>query len=166
MNSPLLESQGKVEDSLDQEITPSFIEASNTITKLINSIPKDIVGEDYRIACCVVTGCLRGRSLSELIKYYSVDNDRALYWWDHFGFSNIAVTEKKKRGQKTATLESFVKSNIGKTYKSTEILALCNITNPTLYNFINANRGYFKKVGRGQYEIVDMESQRVKEKSI
>jgi predicted DNA-binding transcriptional regulator AlpA len=38
------------------------------------------------------------------------------------------------------------------------------ISMPTFYNFYNANRGYFKKVKRGQFEIIDPNAEREKDK--
>jgi hypothetical protein len=38
------------------------------------------------------------------------------------------------------------------------------ITLPTFYNFFNNNRAYFKKVGRGKFEILNPEEERRKEK--
>jgi hypothetical protein len=35
------------------------------------------------------------------------------------------------------------------------------ISLPTFYNFYNANRGYFKKVKRGHFEILNPKEERV-----
>lgn len=123
--------------------------------KLISQIPAPISPEDRRAACSVVIGVRDGKTLSEITRYYWLPEELGKKWWDFFGFSDIKPTERKKRGIKTAKLDQFVKSNIGKTFKSTEIIEQCEITTPTLYNYINANRGFFKKVGRGNYLILD-----------
>lgn len=135
------------------------------IDKLVKSIPRTITGEEYRVACAIATGGTRGKSLLECCRYYSLDVETATKWWEILSIKGQSSDPGRKRGHKTSQLESFVKSNIGKTLKSTDIIKACDITAPTLYNFINSNRGYFKKAGRGVYEIIDMESQRIKEKS-
>lgn len=123
--------------------------------KLIQKIPKGISPESHRAACSVVTGIRDGKSLKEIAAYYWLPDELAQEWWDYFNFSEVGPTEKKKRGSKTAKLDAFIKQNIGKTYKSNDIISMCEITTPTLYNYINANRGFFKKVGRGNYLIID-----------
>lgn len=133
--------------------------------KLIKRIPRGISQEENRTACSVVTGVKDGKSLKEIKTYYWLSDELANKWWDFFNFSDTSVIEKKKRGSKTSKLDSYIKSNIGKTLKSNEIIEQCEITTPTLYNYINANRGYFKKVSRGCYLIVDPAQERKAEKS-
>jgi len=133
--------------------------------KLIQSLPKPISPEDHRTACSIITGVRDGKTLSQSISYYSLSHDLANKWWDFFNFSEVRPVEKKKRGAKTSKLDQFIKSNIGKTLKSTDIINMCEITTPTLYNYINANRGFFKKVSRGTYEIIDPQQERKEAKS-
>ena len=133
--------------------------------KLIKKIPRGISPEENRTACSVVTGVKDGKSLKEIKTYYWLSDELANKWWDFFNFSDMGVVEKKKRGNKTSKLDSYIKSNIGKTLKSSEIIESCEITTPTLYNYINANRGFFKKVSRGQYLIIDPAEQRKSDKS-
>jgi len=133
--------------------------------KLIQKIPRGISPESHRAACSIVTGVKDGKSLKEIITYYWLSNELAQEWWDLFKFSEVRPLEKKKRGAKTSKLDVFVKSNIGKTIKSADIIEQCEITTPTLYNYINSNRGYFKKVSRGCYLIVDPVEERKAEKS-
>lgn len=133
--------------------------------KLFKRIPRGISPESHRAACSVVTGVKDGKSLKEITTYYWLSNELAQEWWDFFNFSEVRPLEKKKRGAKTSKLDIFIKSNIGKTLKSTEIIDQCEITTPTLYNYINANRGFFKKVSRGQYLIIDPAEQRKSDKS-
>lgn len=164
MTDPSQNNQNDNHDSLeeDPQESPTLM---MEIDRLVKSIPRTVTGEEYRIACAVATGGTRGKSLTECCRYYSLDLETASKWWDIFSIKGQTSESGRKRGHKTSQLESFVKSNIGKTLKSTDIIKACDITAPTLYNFINSNRGYFKKAGRGVYEIIDMESQRVKEKS-
>lgn len=108
---------------------------------------------------------MNNKTYKEIVRYYSLSVSLSEKWWEYFNFGDIKFQEKNKRGSKSSSLDSFVKSNFGNTYKSSDIVKICNITNPTLYNFINANRGYFKKVSRGEYQIIDPNSERIKEKS-
>jgi len=128
--------------------------------RLIQSLPRPISPEDNRTACSVITGVRDGKTLSQIISYYSLSHDLAQKWWNKFNFSEVSPVEKKKRGAKTSKLDAFIKENIGKTLKSNEIIEKCEITTPTLYNYINANRGFFKKVSRGTYEILNPEVER------
>lgn len=86
-------------------------------------------------------------------------------WWNRFNFSDVAPEEKKRRGGKTAKLDEYIKSNFGKTLKSNDIIEQCEITTPTLYNYINSNRHFFKKVARGTYLILDPEAERKEAKA-
>lgn len=149
-------------DSKDSEEGKVYL---SNVNRMIGIIPKSVSQEDYRTACSVVSGFYSNKSLFETIKYYSLDQMSAHHWWKFFSFdSGFGIESKVKKGSKTQALDSFVKENIGKTFKSNEIIALCDITNPTLYNYINANRGSFKKVGRGCYEIIDSSEERTKAK--
>jgi predicted transcriptional regulator of viral defense system len=71
----------------------------------------------------------------------------------------------KKRSNKKEEVIYFIKQNIGETLTPAEIAEACEISMPTMYNFINSNIGYFKKVKRGVYEIVDAENERRKARS-
>lgn len=132
--------------------------------KLIASVPRQETPESHRTAASVVIGVRDGKTLSEIIKYYWLSPDLANHWWNQFGFGDVAPAERKKRGSKTNALDSFVKDNVGKTIKSSEIIEKCNITTPTFYNYMNANRGFFKKAGRGLYTIIDPSKERLEAK--
>lgn len=135
------------------------------VNRMIKLIPAKTSQEDYRVACSIISGFYSNKSLLETIKYYSIDQLEAKKWWEFFSFHSAFGNESKpKRGSKNQMLDSFVKENIGKTFKSSEIVVLCDITNPTLYNYITANRGAFKKVGRGLYEILDPNEERSRAK--
>ena len=137
------------------------------VNRMIKTVPKQIDQEDYRTAASIISGFYSNKTLNEIIKHYSLSKDISHKWWEYFGFNTNQFGEvKSKRGSKSSSLDSFVKENIGKTFKSNEILAICEITNPTLYNYINANRGSFKKVGRGLYEIIDANEERSKVKKL
>ena len=123
--------------------------------KLIQKIPRGISPESHRAACSIVTGVKDGKSLKEIITYYWLSNELAQEWWDFFNFSEVRPLEKKKRGAKTSKLDGFIKSNIGKTVTPKQVSEEVGISLPTFYNFYNANRGFFKKVKRGEFEIIN-----------
>ena len=66
----------------------------------------------------------------------------------------------KKRSSKKNEIFEFLKGNIGEVLTPTEIAEACEISMPTMYNFINSNIGWFKKVKRGVYEIVNADEER------
>jgi hypothetical protein len=131
---------------------------------LIKRIPGQISPEDRRAACSIIIGFRDGKSLGEITRYYWLESQLALKWWDFFNFSEVRPIEKQKRGVKTSKLDEFIKSNIGKELKSSEIIDKCEITTPTFYNYLNANRGYFKKISRGSYLILDPALERKQDK--
>lgn len=127
---------------------------------LLKKLPKNLSHEDHRVACSVATGVRDGKTLAEIIKYYWLPQDLAHEWWIKFNFDKSAPVERRKRGSKTAKLDLFIKENIGKTISSNEIIEKCEITTPTFYNYMNANRGFFKKESRGMYTILDPSKER------
>lgn len=134
------------------------------VESLLARVPREASNEEHRIAASVAIGVRDGKTLSEIVKYYWIPSELAEKWWSNFGFDDIAPTERKKRGSKSAVLDLFIKSNIGQTISSNEIIEKCDITAPTFYNYLTANRGYFKKVSRGIYTIIDPSKERIKSK--
>lgn len=134
------------------------------VEKYIARVPRTESPESQRTAASIVVGIKDGKTLTEIVKYYWLNEDLANRWWNEFGFGDLAPAERKKRGGKTSALDLFVKDNIGNTIKSSEIIEKCGITTPTFYNYMNANRGYFKKAGRGLYTIIDPSKERLEAK--
>lgn len=66
----------------------------------------------------------------------------------------------RKRSSKKNEIFEFLKGNIGEVLTPIEIAEACEISMPTMYNFINSNIGWFKKIKRGVYEIVDADEER------
>ena len=152
------------EDLSKQEILDG-ISLTNHVNAYLSTFPKGLSSEDYRTVCSLLYGYYQNKSFAESLRFYSLDKETAAKYWEMLAISGTSISERKKRGSKASSLEAFLKENIGKVLKSSEILEACDITNPTLYNFINANRGYFKKIGRGVYEILDKDAERSKEKN-
>lgn len=137
----------------------------NELDRLVSCLPKDLSTEDRRIASAVATGAHHDKSLPEIIKFYSLNKDTAKEWWDRFNFNDFGkskTVEKKNKPQKA--LQEFIKSNIGQEVSANYLAETCEVSLPTVYSFINNNRSWFKKVGRGKYEIIDSEKEREKVK--
>jgi hypothetical protein len=136
------------------------------VEKLIASVPKSSSPEDHRAAASVAIGIRDDKSLADIVKYYGINKELAIKWWTFFGFDDNVKLEKKKRGNKSSTIETYIKAHIGDTVSSADIIEGCEISTPTFYNFMNANRGYFKRVNRGLYTIVDPIQERKEAKNV
>jgi hypothetical protein len=136
------------------------------VEKLIASVPKSSSPEDHRAAASVAIGIRDDKSLAEIVKYYGINKELAMKWWTFFGLDGDSKLEKKKRGNKSSTIETYIKAHIGDTVSSADIIEGCEISTPTFYNFMNANRGYFKRVNRGLYTIVDPVQERKEAKNV
>lgn len=122
--------------------------------KLISRIPKDTAGEDRRAAYAVVTGYREDKTPNQIAAYYSITIDLVNKWYEFFDLSNNVSGEKKRRGRKGKDLVGYVNSNIGKVVTPKQVAEEIGISLPTFYNFYNANRHFFKKVKRGEFEII------------
>jgi hypothetical protein len=122
---------------------------------LTGMIPSGTSGEELRVAYSIITGIRDDKNLSQIITYYSLDSETALKWYNFFSFDSRAISSTVRRGRKGKDLIGYVKSNVGKTVTPKSIVEELGISLPTFYNFYNANRGFFKKIKRGEFEIVD-----------
>jgi predicted DNA-binding transcriptional regulator AlpA len=127
---------------------------------LISMIPSGTTGEDLRAAYSVITGVKDEKNLSQIIVYYSVSNELASKWYSFFSFNNLDSGSKNRRGRKGKDLTGYVKSNVGKVVTPKTVVEELGISLPTFYNFYNANRGFFRKVKRGEFQIVDPSAER------
>ena len=128
---------------------------------LINMIPQDTAGEYRRAAYAVITGIKEDKSANQIASYYSITNDLVTKWYDFFALDKEESTTRGRKSRKGKDLTVYVKSNLGKTVTPKMVSEDLGISLPTFYNFYNANRGYFKKVKRGEFEIISPEEQRV-----
>jgi len=117
-----------------------------------------------RAGYCVIIGYYNEKSLKEICNFYSITEEDAYYWWNHFGFDTTKAKVKSKRSHKKNAIFDYLKKNVGNNLTPAEIADACEISMPTMYNFINSNIGWFKKVKRGLYEVVDADEERKKEK--
>lgn len=124
---------------------------------LVNRIPEGTVGEDLRTAYAVIAGFRDDKTTNQIAAYYSINHSLVLKWYEFFAFENSADQPKKKRGRKGKDLTSFVKSNVGRVVTPKQVAEEIGISLPTFYNYYNANRHFFKKVKRGEFEIITPE---------
>jgi hypothetical protein len=133
--------------------------------KEITSILQQTPSESYREVAAALTGAKNQMSVSETAKFYSVSSSFVKEVWEKHGLiGSGASTSEGKRSKKTGVIENYLKENIGKTITPHDLVSATGISMPTFYNFYNANRGFFKKIKRGQFEIVDPNAERKSDK--
>lgn len=132
------------------------------IDSYVKEVPTDIEADDKRAAYATITGYGEDKSVAEIAQYYSISRDTVLKWMNYFNFSNDKTNSKGKRSSKTKMIESYLSSNVGKTVTPKQVAEEVGMSLPTFYNFYNANRSYFKKVKRGEFEILDPKAERNK----
>ena len=136
------------------------------LVKIVNHSYHPQRPERGRAGYCVIIGYYENKSLSEICSYYMISEEDGLYWWNHFGFNEeMSKTTKKKSKNKSADIFNYLKSKAGKEITVKQFTEECSISSPTAYKFINENIGWFKKVKRGVYEVVDADEERRKAKT-
>jgi len=129
--------------------------------KEIKSILDKTPSESYREVAAALTGAKNQMSVSETAKFYSVTPSFVKEVWEKHGLlSTNAVSSEGKRSRKSGVIEAYLKENTGKTITPQDLVSATGISMPTFYNYYNANRGFFKKIKRGQFEIVDPNKER------
>lgn len=118
-------------------------------------------GEEQRVVSSALTAVKYNMSASEASKYYGVPVSTIEKIWEKHGLSGKPATAVKK-SRKSNVIESWLKENIGKTITPKDIVEATGISMPTFYNFYNSNVGYFKKIKRGQFEVLDPKVERSK----
>jgi hypothetical protein len=116
--------------------------------------------ESYREVAAALTGAKNQMSISETAKFYSVPSAFVKEVWEKHGLLSTNSTTEGKRSRKSGIIEAYIKDNVGKTITPQDLVTATGISMPTFYNFYNANRGFFKKIKRGQFEIVDPNKER------
>lgn len=127
---------------------------------LIKMIPQETTGEERRVAYAVITGVREDKTPNQIASYYSANIDIVAKWYDFFGLKSGSGEIKAKRGRKGKDLNGFIKSNTGRIVTPKTVAEELGISLPTFYNYYNANRHLFKKVKRGEFEILNPEKER------
>lgn len=136
------------------------LQEKEKLVKIVNHNYTPHKPELGRAGYCVITGYYNEKSLPEICKFYQVSEEDAQYWWDKFEFDSSMAQPSKRRKSKKSEIFEFLKANVGEVLATKEIADACEISMPTMYNFINSNIGWFKKIKRGVYEIVDADEER------
>jgi hypothetical protein len=128
----------------------------NICDNLISKVPVD----SHREAYSVIYGHYKGWAPSKTIKHYNLSEEMYSYYANLFDFTERGEKIMAGRKSKQDNIVSFLTGNVGKVVTPIEVSTNVEISLPTFYNFYNANRGYFKKVKRGHFEIVDPKTER------
>lgn len=135
---------------------------AQAVKKLENMIPEGTNGEEHRAAYCVINGVRDGKSANEIAAYYSVNIDLVDKWIDFFDLRKSPTVSTKKRSSKTQKIHGYLSANVGKIVTPKQVADDIGMSLPTFYNFYNANRSYFKKVKRGEFQILNPQEERNK----
>jgi len=132
------------------------------IDSYVKEVPENIDADERRAAYATITGFGEDKSVAEIAQYYSLTRDVVIKWMDYFEFTTQKLEATAKRSSKSKKIESYLKDNVGKTVTPKQVAEEVGMSLPTFYNFYNANRSYFKKVKRGEFEILDPKAERSK----
>lgn len=145
----------------------NFIEEDNTFigTKAFDDICDKLISKvsnpgNHREAYSVIYGHYKGWAPSKTIKHYNITETVYNHYADLFEFTERGEKIMAGRKSKQDNIVNFLTGNVGKVVTPIEVSTNVDISLPTFYNFYNANRGYFKKVKRGHFEIVDPKVER------
>ena len=157
--------------SLDQNANQIESQASNFIlsekelehkyTQLMNTLESPMDSDNERTASSVIYSYYKNWSLLKAIKYYNLNQELAEKYWNHFNFKLKEGGQTMSRPKtKQNNIVSYLEKNVGEVVTPAKVSTDVSISLPTFYNFYNTNRQFFKKVKRGQFEIVNPEIER------
>jgi hypothetical protein len=130
------------------------------LVKIVNHSYHPDQPERGRAGYCVVIGYFNEKSFKEICSYYQVSEEDASYWWEYFGFDKTKVQPERKRRAKQNDIFLYLKNHVGEEITVKTLSEDCGISNPTAYKFLSDNIGWFKKIKRGVYEVIDAEEER------
>lgn len=128
------------------------------IAKLDLSIP-----EMERTGSSVFYGFHKNWALPKIVTYYNLNTDLANKAWAVFGFKQKGGSKVNKTRSKKEVITTYLKENVGQIVTPAKVSEEVQISLPTFYNFYNANRHFFRKTARGQFEILNPEAERTRE---
>lgn len=140
------------------------VELERIYTKLIGTIKSTMDSTAERTASAVIYGYYKGWNLTKTVKYYNLEEEAAFFFWKHFNFKIKEGGQTMSRTKtKQNNIVTYLEKNVGQVVTPAKVSTDVSISLPTFYNFYNANRQFFKKVKRGQFEIVNPKEQRESE---
>ena len=143
-----------------------FEEENNDFTRTpeFNKIYQNLIAlvkpDDHREAASVIYGHYKEWSPSKTAKYYNISEEIYEKYAEMFNFKERMVKQMTGRKSKQDNIVNFLNGNVGKVVTPVQLATDVQISLPTFYNFYNANRGYFKKVKRGHFEILNPKEER------
>lgn len=123
--------------------------------------------EDARTGHSVIVGVAEERSFHDTVAYYSLNLQRASYWFEFFGFGDLKRQKKKERRKRGATAErikEWLAKSEGKEVAVWDIAEALDLSEATVYKFKRDNPGWFRKTTKGFYEIVNVDKERAEAK--
>lgn len=153
------------EETMDESEFSQFIisetELESKFAQLMNTLEKPLDSINERTASSVIFGHYKAWSLSKTTKYYNLEFNLAEEYWKHFNFKLKEGGQAMSRTKtKQINIVNYLEKNIGQVVTPAKVSTDVSISLPTFYNFYNANRQFFKKVKRGQFEIVNPKEER------
>lgn len=137
------------------------LELEKIYTKLMATLKKPLESTAERTASAVIHGHYKGWNLVKTVKYYNLEEQIAATYWKNFNFKLKEGGQIMSRTKtKQNNIVSYLEKNIGQIVTPTKVSTDVSISLPTFYNFYNANRHFFKKVRRGQFQIVNPKQER------
>jgi hypothetical protein len=137
------------------------VELEKIYTKLIGTIKSTMDPATERTASSIIYGYYKGWNLAKTIKYYNLEEETAKTFWKQFNFKIKEGGQTMSRTKtKQNNIVNYLEKNVGQVVTPAKVSTDVSISLPTFYNFYNANRQFFKKVKRGQFEIVNPKEQR------
>lgn len=133
------------------------------VTERLAKLPKGVDPEEWRYTAACLSGIRDGLTSKQVSSYHNVPIEFVVDYYKNNNFE----TQKEGKGsrkRKSSDINNFIKQNIGREITPVEFAEEVGISLPTFYNYFNANRGWFKKIKRGLFEIVDAEATRQSEK--
>lgn len=159
-----MSTQENTENTETSDFIVNEIELEKIYNKLMNTVKTVMDSATERTASAVIYGYHKGWNLSKTIKYYNLEEDVAKNFWKQFDFK---IKEGGQIMSRTKTKQNniviYLEKNVGQVVTPAKVSTDVSISLPTFYNFYNANRQFFKKVKRGQFEIVNPKEQRESE---
>ena len=141
------------EENNDFTRTPEFNKVYQNLIALVKP-------DDHREAASVIYGHYKEWSPSKTAKYYNISEEIYEKYAEMFNFKERMVKQMTGRKSKQDNIVNFLNGNVGKVVTPVQLATDVQISLPTFYNFYNANRGYFKKVKRGHFEILNPKEER------
>jgi hypothetical protein len=107
-------------------------------------------------------GYYKGWNSQRVAKHYNVSIEFVHEIWNNLGFENKGGEKMNRTKSKQDSIVGYLRQNIGQVITPAQLSKDVSVSLPTFYNFYNANRHFFKKVKRGQFEILNPEQERQK----